>query len=130
MLLAEIDVDNDDGQIVAGSLVEVSLQLKTVPGIAVPSEALVLREGKTVVPVINENSEVVYTEVAVADNDGKTIKIQSGLKEGQVVGLNLGNTVADHGKVRVVADPPPATTPAGAVTANAGTPEVKKGVKE
>jgi RND family efflux transporter MFP subunit len=110
MLLAEIDLDNKDRSIVAGSLVEVTLNLKTIPGVEVPSEALVLRDGKTVVPVVNENDEVTYTEVKVADNNGKTIKIQSGLQEGQIVALNLGNTVADHGKVRPSRDPAPKAT--------------------
>lgn len=100
MLLAEIDLDNNDGKIVAGSLVEVTLDLKSPPGLEVPSEALVLRDGKTVIPVVDTNNEVTYSEVKVIDNNGKSVKIQSGLQEGQVVALNLGNTVADHGKVR------------------------------
>lgn len=105
MLLAEIDLDNKKSDIVAGSLVEVSLNLKTVPGVEVPAEALVLRGGKTMVPVIDQNNEVTYTEVKVVDNSGKSVKVQSGLQEGQTVALNLGNTVADHGKVRPVKDP-------------------------
>ncbi len=105
MLLVEIDLDNKEARIVPGSLVEVTLNLKTLPGIQVPSESLVLREGKTVVPVINEQNEVTYTEVKVVDSDGKNVKVQSGLKEGQLVALSLGNTVLEHGKVRPVIDP-------------------------
>lgn len=118
MLLAEVDVDNKGGQIVAGSLVQVSLDLKSAPGILVPSEALVLRQGKTVVPVIDDKNEVTYTDVKVIDNDGNNVKIQSGLAAGQVVALSLGNTVNDHGKVRPVRDaaPLPVQSPAQSPT--------------
>ena len=104
MLLAEIDLDNKQGKIVAGSLVEVTLDLKTSAGLMVPSEALVLKDGKTVVPVIDNKNEVTYTEVKVGDNDGKNIKVLSGLNAGQVVALNLGNAIADHGKVRPIVE--------------------------
>ena len=100
MLLTEIDLANADGRIVAGSLVEVAMDLKSTPGLTVPAEALVLREGLPTVPVIDDRGEVTYAAVKVIDNDGRSVKVQSGLSEGQTVALNLGNTVADHGKVR------------------------------
>lgn len=105
MLLAEVDLDNKNEDIVAGSLVKVSLDLKTEPGVTIPSEALVLRDGKTVVPIISSANEVTYSPVKVIDDDGKFVKVSSGLEAGQTVALNLGNTVADHGRVRpAVAD--------------------------
>lgn len=123
MLLAEVDLDNTNGDIVAGSLVQVTLDLKTAPGITVPSESLVLRGGKTMVPVVDDKSEVIYKEVKVIDNDGKMIKIQSGLNSGEIVALNLGNTLQDHSKVQPEASAPATvapTTPA----ATAGEPKV------
>lgn len=108
MLLAEIDLENKKGQIVPGSLVEVSLDLKTLPGIQIPAEAVVMKDGKTVVPLVDEKNEINYVEVKVTENDGKNVRLQSGIKEGKVVALNLGNTLADHAKVRPVPTPLPA----------------------
>ncbi len=104
MLLAEVDLENNNGQIVPGSLVQVSLNLKTPPGVIVPVEALVLKDGSPVVPIVDANNEVTFAPVKVADNDGKFVKIQEGVKEGQNVALNLGNTVQEHGKVRPILD--------------------------
>lgn len=112
MLLTEIDLENDKGQIVPGSLVQVALHLNTPPGVMVPTEALVLKETKTMVPVVGPDQTIRYSEVKVMDDDGKTVKIQSGLKEGEVVALNLGNTLPEGSKVRPQTEPKPAGTPA------------------
>ena len=118
MLLAEIDLDNKKSEIVAGSLVQVSLDLRSEPGIKIPSEALVLREGKTVVPVVDRNQEINYTEVQVIDNDGKFVKVRTGLAAGQIIALNLGNSVPAHGKVRPQDMPAAAPTPAAGTDAS------------
>lgn len=108
MLLTEIDVDNNKEQIVAGSLVKVALHLKSTAGIEIPSEALILRDGQTVVPIIDQDNLINYSNVKVIENNGHTIKIQSGLKEGQLVALALGNTLPDKAKVRPQVEAPKA----------------------
>jgi len=135
MLLAEIDLDNKESKIIPGSLVEVTLSLKTLPGIAVPSEALVLRGGKTTVPLVGSDNRVTYSEVNVIDNDGKLAKLDGGVSEGQTVALNLGNSVADHALVRPVMEekpagakaPPPSEKPADKSAEN---PHGNEGKKE
>jgi RND family efflux transporter MFP subunit len=106
MLLTEIDLDNAEGKIVPGSLVDVSLHIRSAPGLEAPVEALVLREGKPFVPVISDKDEVNYSEVEIGDNDGQKIKLLSGVKQGDEVALNLGGNVPDHGKVRPIRETP------------------------
>ena len=131
MLLTEVDLDNKEKRIVPGSFVQVVLHIKSTPGPEVPAEALVLRDGKTMVPVVDEaSSEVIYKEVRILENDGKVAKVGGDVQVGQKVALNLGNTVADHGKVRIMAEGPAAkpvvTVPSPAMNPADKTPVIKE----
>ena len=116
MLLAEIDVDNVNGQLVPGSFVQVNFLVKTPPLIQVPSEAIVNQGEKTMVQVVGDDSTIKYREVKVADTDGKTVRLVSGLNAGEKVALNLGNSFPDGSRIRPLADEPakPAAAPAPA----------------
>ena len=102
-MLTEIDVDNKDGAILPGSFVNVSLEVKTPPLVQVPVEALVMKGDKTTVAVVDAGSKVHYRPVVVADDDGSTMRLVSGLKPGEQVALNLGNEVDDGAPVQIVA---------------------------
>jgi hypothetical protein len=105
MMLVEVDVDNRDGRIVAGSFVTVVLTLATPPEIIVPVEALVMNGAKASVFVLD--GETVHTRpVVVSDNDGTIARLARGLRAGELVALNLGDNVADGARVQPVAPPP------------------------
>lgn len=115
MLLTEVDLENKERRIVPGSFVHVVLHIKSIPGPEVPADALVLRDGRTMVPVVDEEkSEVTYKEVRVLENDGQKVKVSGDIKVGDKVALSLGNTVADHGKVRILAEVAPVEAAAAA----------------
>ena len=109
-MLAEVELDNRDGRFVAGGFAQVALDVKAEPQLEIPVEALVTREGKTMVPAI-VNGRVNYRAVVVADNDGRFVRVASGLNAGDKVGLNLGNSVSDGDAVDVVADEAVASAP-------------------
>ncbi len=106
MLLTEIDLDNKDKKILPGSLVQVTIHAVAAPGFEVPSEAVVLREGKTMVGVVGEDSTVDLIDVRVLDNDGQKIRVATGLKPGMNVALNLGGSVKNHGKIQIMGQAP------------------------
>lgn len=101
-LLAELDVDNKQGLLLAGSFVQVSLRLKTAQSIEIPAEALLMKGDKAFVATITEGSKVNFRPVDVADSDGKTVRISSGLEEGQQLVLNPGFGIADGAQVQPV----------------------------
>jgi len=105
MMLVEVDVDNRDGRIVAGSFVTVALTLATPPEIIVPVEALVLNGQKASVFVLDGDT-VHARPVVVSDNDGSTARLARGLRAGELVALNVGDNVADGARVQPVAPPP------------------------
>jgi RND family efflux transporter MFP subunit len=102
-MLAEVELDNRDGRFVAGGFAQVALDVKAAPQLEIPVEALVTRDNKEMTPVIVAG-RVAYRPVVVADNDGKFVRLVSGLNPGDKVGLNLGNSVNDGDAVEVVPD--------------------------
>jgi RND family efflux transporter MFP subunit len=100
MLLTEIDIENTDRSLVAGSFVQVSLQIKSPSLLEAPVESLVLKDDKTYLTEITPEEKVTYKEVQIGSNDGVTLSILSGANEGEIVGLNLGNSLPEGSKVR------------------------------
>jgi len=104
MLLTEIDLDNKDGQVVAGSFVQVEIGVQTPPLLQVPAAALVSTNDKYFVPVVSSENIMKYREVKVAETDGKFVSLISGVEEGETVALNLGNSLSDGARIRPVID--------------------------
>jgi RND family efflux transporter MFP subunit len=108
-MLAEVELDNRDGRFVAGGFAQVALDVKAAPQLEIPVEGVVTRDNKTMAPVI-VGGRVSYRAVVLGDNDGRMVRVVSGLNPGDQVGLNLGNSVNDGDAVAVV----PAEADAGA----------------
>jgi len=104
-LLVEIDVANPHNRILAGSFVQAELKLQTPRYIEVPSDALIVRGNQTVVAVITSDNTVKFTQVVVADQTGESARLLTGLEEGERVARNLGERVAEGGKVQVTERP-------------------------
>jgi membrane fusion protein, multidrug efflux system len=104
-LLVEVDVDNPHNRILAGSFVQVELKVTTPRYVEVPSDALIVRAGQTVVAVITPENTVKFTQVVVADQTGESARLLNGLEEGERVARNLGERVAEGAKVQPVVRP-------------------------
>ena len=104
-LLVEIDVDNPNNRILAGSFVQVELKVQTPRYIEVPSDALIVRNSGTFVAVVTPDNTIKFTQVAVAEQTGETARLFSGLNEGERVARSVGERVAEGGKVQPAAAP-------------------------
>ena len=101
MMLAEAEVDNQDGRILPGSFVQVQLALKVPQHLEIPVEALLLRAGKTFVAVVKADSHVAMLPVIVGEEDHQRLPVVSGLKGGERVILNLGDAAQEGSLVSV-----------------------------
>ncbi|HLW85044.1 MAG TPA: efflux RND transporter periplasmic adaptor subunit [Candidatus Sulfotelmatobacter sp.] len=104
-LLVEIDVDNPHNRILAGSFVQAELKVQTPRYIEVPSDTLIVRGTQTVVAVVTPENTVKFTQVAVAEQTGESARLIGGVEEGERVARNLGERVAEGGKVQPVTRP-------------------------
>jgi RND family efflux transporter MFP subunit len=126
-LLAEVDFDNRSGTFIPGSFVNVVLMVPQTSYVEVPASALVVRERKNFVAVLEADSHIKLTPIEIAGTDGAAVKIANGIGEGVRVVLSLPNTLADGAKVNAAAAPaaPPAPVPAGKPAAAANPQQPK-----
>lgn len=106
-LLAEIDVQNHHGGLVAGSILQVTLQVHTPPYMHVPSGAVFSQGVKNFIAVVGADHRVAVHEVHIVINDGEVVYFTSdAIKAGDRVALDLGNSVPDGQRVQPVDETP------------------------
>jgi RND family efflux transporter MFP subunit len=101
-LLVEIDVANPRNRILAGSFVQAEVKVRTPPYVEVPSDALIVRGGQTMVALITPENTVKLVQVVVADQTGENARLLSGIDEGARIARNLGDRAVEGGKVQPV----------------------------
>jgi RND family efflux transporter MFP subunit len=107
-LLVEFDVDDRRGVIVAGSFVHIAIDVPAPVLPELPSEALLVRQNRSLVAVLMPDSTVHLRDVTVASDDGKRMRILKGIAVGDWVVLNAGDALADGARVRPAPDTPAA----------------------
>lgn len=100
MMLIEVDLDNREGRIVPGSFVSIVLTLKTPPSVEVPVEALVIRDRKPFVSSVTADQKLKLRPVTLLSHDGAHVRVTSGLDVGELVALNVGESVPDGSPIQ------------------------------
>jgi multidrug efflux pump subunit AcrA (membrane-fusion protein) len=108
-LECEIELANPGSEFTPGDSVHVNLIAASPSTLAVPVEAVYLRQGRTSVMTIHDG-RAVRTSVDVGDNDGKKVRVLSGLHEGDKVVLHAGGDIAEGSFVEAVREMPPQAT--------------------
>jgi membrane fusion protein (multidrug efflux system) len=98
----EINIDNAEGFLVAGSFANVAIHIpiKSLPQI--PVSGLLVRGNESFVAMI-ENDRLRYKPIRVGSTDGNTVTVAEGLRPGDRIAINLPDEVADDSKVQPVA---------------------------
>jgi RND family efflux transporter MFP subunit len=99
-LLMEADLDNHDGAFLAGGFVQVSLKVKASGRFAVPTEAVVLREGKSLAAVLQADGRVRFQALQLGDEEDQRIRVLGGLQPGDTVVLNPPFGLKDGDRVQ------------------------------
>ena len=76
-----------------------ALVLVMIPG---PDQALVTRNDKPAVAILDDSGHVHYRPVVVASDDGQVVRLVSGVDPNSRVALDLGSSVQDGAPVQVV----------------------------
>jgi membrane fusion protein, multidrug efflux system len=99
-LLVEIELDNREGKILAGSFVQVTLFIHIPATIEIPAGGLVMRGDKAFVGTLDAQNKATFREVTVYESDGKTVRLLSGISEGDQVMLNIGQSISEGDQVQ------------------------------
>jgi RND family efflux transporter MFP subunit len=97
----EIDLDNRPWGVLPGTFMHVTLQLHVPPAPVVPNEAIMMRDGHSVVALV-EGEKVRFVEVELGTNDGRATRITRGLQGGESIGVSVPVEVQDGATVRPV----------------------------
>jgi len=101
-LLVEIDVDNRDGQLLAGTLAQVHFKVNPVGSVfVIPVSALIFRsEGLRVATVKDDVAHL--SPVTIGQDDGRTVQIITGLGQDDQVVQDPPDSLIEGEKVHVL----------------------------
>jgi RND family efflux transporter MFP subunit len=100
-LLAEIDIDNHNQQIIAGSFVQVRLKIPIPAYVEIPMKALVIKGDRNFVQIVHPDQTIHYRPIEVGETDGQKVQVLSGLQEGESFALNAGNAIEEGQKIQI-----------------------------
>jgi RND family efflux transporter MFP subunit len=84
-LLVEVDVDNRKGELLPGSLAQVHFKAPSVQTFIIPVSAIIFRREGTQVGTVGSDNVAHVVPVTIGQDDGATVQIVSGLKNGDRV---------------------------------------------
>ena len=94
-MLVEVDLRNLDGALLPGMYAEIAIDVggrATAP--RVPDDVLIFRDGKTFVPVV-EGDRLRLVAVTLGFDDGRVSEVTDGLRGGEWIATNAGQTAQD-----------------------------------
>lgn len=99
-LRVEVDIPNKNNALVPGLYVEAGFHLPSQGRVTVPAAAMIFAPQGPEVAVV-DGDRVQFRKVAIAEDDGNTVQIGSGVRAGENVVLNISNQITDGQKVQV-----------------------------
>ena len=101
-LLSRIKVENEDLELISGSLLEVGVKFDLRNSLSVPDTSVMIEGDKSYVYKINEENIANKTEVKTGIRTNKSIEITSGLTEGDIIVAEGLKKVRPRGKIKPI----------------------------
>ena len=101
-LLSRIKIENEDLELISGSLLEVSVKFNLRNSLSVPDTSIMIEGDKSYVFKINEENIANKTEVKTGLRGDKNIEIISGLTEGDIIAAEGLKKVRPRGKIKPI----------------------------
>ncbi|WP_419806378.1 efflux RND transporter periplasmic adaptor subunit [Terriglobus sp.] len=100
-MLTEVDVDNHNGSLYPGMYTVVTFQqVRGQAPLAVPGDAVVIRNDRTTLAVVDQTNHVHFVPVTIGRDYGPSVEIVSGLREGDTVITSVSDGVREGATVR------------------------------
>ena len=97
----EVDLPNPQQLLVPGTYVDVAFEIPTRGLPQVPAAALVFRAGGPQVAVVDQNNQIRFHSVSIARDNGNSVELQSGVRPGEVLALNISSQITEGDKVQI-----------------------------
>lgn len=98
-----ITLDNESGDLFSGMFAEVQITSEEANDvICIPSEAVIMKNGKSVAVILDENNIPSYAEVETGIDNGEYVEILSGVNQGDTVVVSGQEFVTEGTAVNVI----------------------------
>ena len=101
-LLSRIKIENNNLELISGSLLEVSVKFDLRNSLSVPDTSIMIEGDKSYVYKINEKNIANKTEVNTGLRGNKNVEIISGLSEGDIIVAEGLKKVRPRGKIKPI----------------------------
>ena len=101
-LLSRIKIQNENLELISGSLLEVSVKFNQRNSLSVPDTSIMIEGDKSFVYKITDKNIVNKVEVSTGIRSNKNIEIISGLKEGDIIVAEGLKKVRPQGKIKPI----------------------------
>jgi len=101
-LLSRIKIENNNLELISGSLLEVSIKFDLRNSLSVPDTSIMIEGDKSYVYKINEKNIANKTEVNTGLRGNKNVEIISGLSEGDIIVAEGLKKVRPRGKIKPI----------------------------
>ena len=101
-LLSRIKINNQDLELISGSLLEVLVKFNLRNSLSVPDTSVMVEGDKSYVYKINDENIAYKTEVKTGLRNNKNIEIISGLAEGDIIVAEGLKKVKPSGKIKPI----------------------------
>ena len=101
-LLSRIKVENEDLELISGSLLEVGVKFDLRNSLSVPDTSVMIEGEKSFVYKINKENIANKTEIKTGIRTDKSIEIISGLTEGDIIVAEGLKKVRPRGKIKPI----------------------------
>ena len=101
-LLSRIKVNNDNLELISGSLLEVSVKFNLRDSLSVPDTSVIIEGDKSFVYKVDKDNIANKTEVKIGLRGNKSIEIISGLNNGDIIVAEGLKKVRPRGKIKPI----------------------------
>ena len=101
-LLSRIKVENEDLELISGSLLEVGVKFNLRNSLSVPDTSVMVEGDKSYVYKINDENIANKTEIKTGIRTNKSIEIISGLNKGDIIVAEGLKKVRPRGKIKPI----------------------------
>ncbi len=101
-LLIQLQVDNAENELLAGSYAEVHLKLPAKDSVILPVNTLIFRAEGMQVATIDGDSKVIFKSITIGHDFGDTVEVVAGVKPNESVILNPPDSLLNGQEVRII----------------------------
>ena len=101
-LLTRIKINNENFELIPGSLIEVTVNFNVRKSLGIPDTSLMLEGNKAYVYKISENNIANKTEIKIGIRDNGFVEVISGLNDGDIIVAEGLKKVRPKGKIKPI----------------------------